>query len=129
MIEEDYVMRMIRDMVRVTLRLLGLDTENPYTPQERRLTSVGNNPGLSQRLQELVARGEIGQAEDLLFAELDFSNPEAFRVAADFYESLAALPDARLEACSYSREEVLDGLRDCAARFGIDRSLLDAFHL
>ncbi len=128
MITEDYILRMIRDMGLMICRLLGLKTETPYKPQQFRLQKAGDEPDLSERLKNLADQGEIDRAETLLFEELDFSEPEQFLLALSFYQYLSGFSDARLELCGFSREEILEGLKDCAEKFGVDKSLLDAFH-
>lgn len=127
MITEDYVLRMIQDMSRMIASLLGLETESPYRPEQSRIVRFGDEPGLPERIRQLADSGEINQAENLLFEELDFSDPGKASVALEFYRHLNTFSDARLETCGYSREEILEGLRDCAARFGVDKSLLSGF--
>ena len=128
MITEDYIIRMIRDMGRMVARLLHLETENPYISQEVQKLEFADQPPMAERLKQLADQGEINRAEDLLFEELDFSNPQDFPAALDFYEHLNGFSDTRLEACGYSREEIFEGLRDCAENFGVDKNLLEAFH-
>ncbi len=127
MVTEDYILRMIHDMGRMLARLAGLETENPYAPELRVEVRFGDGGGLSQQLKELADRGEINLAENRLFEELDFSDIHELSLALGFYEYLSEFSDARLELCGYSREEILEGLQDCAAKFGIDRELLTAF--
>lgn len=127
MFTEDYVLRMIHDIGRMIAHLLGLETENPYAPQQQKLVEFGDGSPLLERLKQLADQGEINLAENMLFEDLDFSDPRAFYTALGFYEYLSGFSDARLELGGYSREEILEGLRDCAAKFGVDKSLLDSF--
>lgn len=127
MITEDYILRMIRDMGRMLARLLGLKSDNPYAPQAYMPAESGDGARLLEQLKELADRGEINRAEDMLFEELDFSNAREFSTALAFYNYLNGFSDPRLELCGYSREEILEGLRDCAVKFGIDKTLLDTF--
>lgn len=125
MITEDYILRMIHDMGRMLARLLGLRSDNPYAPQTYMAAGSGDGAQLLERLRELADQGEINRAEDTLFEELDFSNPQEFATALAFYEYINSFSDPRLELCGYSREEIWEGLRDCAAEFGVDKALLD----
>lgn len=82
---------------------------------------------LWDELCRLCGLGEINRAENLLFEELDFSDESTFPIALGFYEHLNRFSDKELEAWDYSREEIFDGLRDCAEQYGVDPQLLEAF--
>ena len=72
-------------------------------------------------------RGELNAAENLLFEELDFSDPGTLPIALAFYEHLNRFTDQELEARDYSREEIFEGVKDCAEQYGVDPQLLEAF--
>lgn len=127
MITEDYILRMIRDMVKMAAHLAGLGTDPLSAPQLLEMHSVGKTPSLPEQLQSLADRGEINRAENLLFEELDFSDAKEFSAALAFYRYINEFSDEKLLAADYSREEILEGLRDCAVKFGIDDMLLDGF--
>ena len=63
--------------------------------------------------------GDIGGAEDLLFAESDPDDRRYLELAVDFYARLNDLTDAQLEAAGFGRDELEEGLRDMAGRFGV----------
>ena len=128
MLTEDYIIRMIPDMVRLLSKILGKQYEQPYGTYEASEIKHSSGLGFPECLYQLADQGEIGRAEDMLFEELDFSDIENLSIALNFYTYLNTFSDDRLEACSFSRDEVLDGLRDCAEEFGVDTALLDAFH-
>ena len=74
---------------------------------------------LHRRLLEKVNAGDIGGAEDLLFAESDPDDRRYLELAVDFYARLNDLTDAQLEAAGFGRDELEEGLRDMAGRFGV----------
>ena len=74
---------------------------------------------LHRRLLEKVNAGDIGGAEDLLFAESDPGDRRYLELAVDFYARLNDLTDAQLEAAGFGRDELEEGLRDMAGRFGV----------
>lgn len=127
MLTEDYIIRMIRDMGRLLARVLGRDL-----PELERLDTFweegtsGNSP-LLEELKNLCDRGEINQAENLLFEELDFSDPSTFPIALSFYQYLNRFSDKELETWDYSREEIFEGLKDCGEQYGVDSQLMNAF--
>ena len=88
---------------------------------------VGNLASTLEELKALCGRGEINAAENLLFEELDFSDPGTLPIALAFYEHLNRFSDQELEARDYSREEIFEGVKDCAEQYGVDPQLLEAF--
>lgn len=129
MITEDYILRMIRDMVRMIAHLTGVPTDPLTAPQFRESLPAGKLPPLLEQLVELADRGEINEAENRLFEELDFADPEQLSVALLFYRHINGFSEEKLLTADYSREEIAEGLKDCAERFGLDSALLDEFAL
>ena len=125
--QDDYVMRTISDLVKAIARLfLGKDNVDYDLPtNEADDTEMDNR---FRRLTALAEEGNINEAENLLFEELDFSDPGTLPIALAFYEHLNRFTDQELEARDYSREEIFEGLRDCAEQYGIDPQLAESFH-
>ena len=120
MITEDYIMRMIKDFTTMLLALAGKGRSNLYEAEEKLRVSLSDEPTLFQTLSSLIEKGEINKAENLLFDEVDFENPEDFILAVRFFDTLNEKDNDFLESHDYSREEILEGLRDIADKFGID---------
>lgn len=127
MLTEDYIVRMIRDMGRLLARVLGSDALEPETVETSSFLPSGDGLPLLEELKNMCGRGEINQAEDLLFERLDFSDPSTFPTALAFYQHLNEFSDKELEAWDYSREEIFQGLEDCAREYGVDPQLMEAF--
>ena len=70
------------------------------------------------QMRERVDRGEVNEAENLLFEKTDWSDLRFLEVALDFYDRLNGWSEEELAACGYSHEEVEEGLREVAGRFG-----------
>lgn len=107
MVKDDYIMRMIHEMIQAVLTLLlGRDTESkeeivlPETTQDQEF----------QKLIHLVNEGRINDAENQLWDLLDKDQARHFQMALLFYDHLNDLEDDVLEAADFSREEVADGL-------------------
>ncbi len=124
MITEDYILRMIQDMVRMLLRLTGQKTESPYSPEQLFRLNTEEIPPFPKRIQKLLEQEQFNEAENLLFEEIDFSDPRQLSTVLAFYQYLNGFSDDRLEAAGFPREEIQEGLRDCAVKFGIDEALL-----
>lgn len=129
MFEQDYVMRMIRDMTLVLLAIAGKKVSQSHTSEEQFILELEDKYPLLRELEDMVEAGKINEAENLLFDEIDFSDSDEFTTAVAFYAKLNQIPDDILEKHDFSHAEVLDGLQDCAKRFGVDNAILERFKI
>lgn len=114
--EKDYIMRMIKEMVRVLFSLafgkkfvsVELERENKY--------EVAGNP--LEDLMRMVDLGQINEAENLLLEDLDYNRKEEVMAAALFYQYLSEKDTEFLEKHDYSDEEVIFGLRQLMEKAG-----------
>ena len=103
--EQDYIMRMIKEVIRVlvtvalgkTYKQVELDAENKYEVS-------GDNVN---QWKKMIDNGEINEAENLLLDEMDYTSREAVEEAIWFYgyvsekgEFLYAVTAPGLEICS-----------------------------
>lgn len=121
MFTEDYLMNQIEGLSRMLARIFfqkgGSGTQDLFDEQDM----VSETGLLMHRLKKLLLAGEINQAENLLYEELDEHGDDQtyLAVALAFYKELAALDEAFLEAHDFSREEIEDGVAEVRRRFGI----------
>ena len=130
--QDDYVMRTISDLVRAIARLaLGKneinyalpDTEDKYSDTDR--IYQGHSSFQSRRhdrrdgMRDLVDAGEINEAENQLYENLDENDTEHLEMALTFYMYLNQLDDDTLFMANYSREEIVEGINSVSASFGI----------
>ena len=114
--EKDYIMRMIKEMVRVLFSLmLGKQYTQVELPGENRFLVSGKNLG---DLKEMADRGKINEAENLLLENLDYENKEEVAAAVLFYEYVGQMEEGFLKKNGYSLEEVYDGLMQIARNSG-----------
>lgn len=114
--EKDYIMRMIKEMVRVLFSLmLGKQYTQVELPGENRFSVSGKNLG---DLKEMADRGKINEAENLLLENLDYENKEEVTAAVLFYEYVGQMEEGFLKENGYSLEEVYDGLIQIARNSG-----------
>ena len=114
--EKDYIMRMIKEMVRVLFSLafgkkfvsVELERENKY--------EVAGNP--LEDLMRMVDLGQINEAENLLLEDLDYNRKEEVKAAALFYQYVSEKDTEFLEKHDYSDEEVIFGLRQLMEKAG-----------
>ena len=116
MFEQDYVMRMIKEIARVLAKIIfNADSE---TIEE----DLKEDKETQQKLTELfdmIDEGLINEAEDIIFEILEKGNKTDLQIALQFYSYLNDKSDLFLEKHNFSREEILSGLRDVMAQYGV----------
>lgn len=114
--EKDYIMRMIKEMVRVLFSLMfgkkyvsvKLERENKY--------QVSGNP--LENLMNMVDLGQINEAENMLLEDLDYGSKEEVMAAVLFYQYVGEKDTEFLEKHGYSDEEVVFGLKQILKNSG-----------
>lgn len=114
--EKDYIMRMIKEMVRVLFSLMfgkkyvsvELEGENKY--------QVSGNP--LENLMNMVDLGQINEAENMLLEDLDYGSKEEVMAAVLFYQYVGEKDTEFLEKHGYSDEEVVFGLKQILKNSG-----------
>ena len=117
MLTEDWMMRQVEALARSIAYLVFQKESTDYIPAG---TEAGRAMDeLHRRLLELVNAGDIGGAEDLLFETAEEGELGCLEVGVDFYARLNDLSDEQLRAGDFGRDEIQEGLRELAARFGV----------
>ena len=110
------------DQIEQMARVLGtvLFQKRPADIETVREDNTVNEAGLLHKtLESMLRRGEINEAENLLFERLGPSpTPEMLETGLWFYGELQSYGDDELEQAGFSREEILEGLRDLNALAG-----------
>ncbi len=122
MFEQDYLIRLIKDIVRLLARLV-LHKEMAYVelPGESVHTS---GQSFFKKLITLADNGQINEAENLLY-DIDTDDLKNYELALAFYAHINDYSDDYLELCNYTRQEIISGLQEISNQFGI--SLFDSF--
>lgn len=114
--EKDYIMRMIKEMVRVLFSLmLGKKYVSVELPDENKYNVSGK--GLDDFLR-MVDYGQINEAENMLLENLDYDSREENLAAIRFYQYIGEKDEDFLSKCNYSKEEALEGLKMLAEKAG-----------
>lgn len=124
--EKDYMMRMIREISRVLFSIIFGKKYTQVEPEHQSRFQVAGQP--LNELKDMVDRGEINEAENILLEDMDYSDHAEVAAAAAFYQYLGEKSDTFLAQNDYSREEILDGLNrlvDEAGFSGIVDMLVD----
>lgn len=114
--EKDYIMRMIKEMVRVLFSLVfgkkyvsvELEKENKYEVSGKKLKSF----------LDMIDLGKINEAENILLDNIDYTNKEEVMAAALFYQYLSEKDNEFLENNNYTKEEVLSGFKQLLIQSG-----------
>ena len=107
--EKDYIMRMIKEMVRVLFSLafgkkyvsVELEKENKYEVSGKNLKIFLN----------MIDLGQINEAENILLDSIDYTNKNEVMAVALFYQYLSEKDNKFLENNNYTKEEVLSGFK------------------
>lgn len=117
MFEQDYIMRLINEIVRAILKLLfGIDTASPTDE----LLKESEEKETLDNLCDLVDAGKISEAENLIYDLTETGEMAKLEIALLFYAYLNDKDDDFLEANDFSREEVKNGLTDIVSRYGLN---------
>lgn len=117
MVEQDYIMRIIHEMVRTLLKLLFHIDD--VKEQEMEFEDEGTQDTY-KRLQKLADSGGINDAENLLYEVLESKELEHLKLALVFYDYLNTKSSDYLEECGYSREEIAEGMKQAVKLYGYD---------
>lgn len=114
--EKDYIMRMIKEMVRVLFSLafgkkyvsVELEKENKYEISGKNLKNFIN----------MIDLGQINEAENILLDSIDYTNKNEVMAVALFYQYLSEKDNQFLENNNYTKEEVLSGFKQLLMKSG-----------
>ena len=117
MFELDYVMRLIKEMVRAILKLLfNIDTDSPSAE----LLEDAKEQQTLDELLDMVDNGFINEAENKIYEITEEGKKTDLEMALLFYSYLNDKSDEFLEAHNYGRDEIKAGLKDITVRYGVD---------
>lgn len=116
MFEQDYVMKLIKEMVRTILKLLfNIDTQSPT----EELLENKEEKELLKNLLDMIDNGNINEAENCLYDLISNQDSSSLKIALLFYSYLNNKTDEFLNANNFSREEIKLGLENLADSFGL----------
>ena len=119
--EKDYIMRMIKEMVRILFSLIygkkyvsvELEKENKYEVSGENLKSF----------LDMIDSGQINEAENILLDNIDYANNDEVMAAALFYQYLSEKDSVFLINNNYTKEEVLSGFKQLLVQSGYNNLL------
>lgn len=116
MFEQDYIMRMIRELIRGVLKIVfHIDTDDPTVE----LIKNERKQQTTEELLKMTDDGRINEAENRLFCLIEDGNAEDMKMALVFYAHLNEKDDEFLEEHDFGRDEIRAGLKDATEKTGI----------
>ena len=112
--EKDYIMRMIKEMVRVLFSLIfgkkyvSVELENKYEVSGKNL----------KNFLDMIDSGEINEAENILLDSIDYTDRNEVMAAALFYQYLSEKDSEFLKNNNYTKEEVMSGFKQLLMQSG-----------
>ena len=117
--EKDYIMRMIKEMVRVLFSLafgkkyVSVELENKYEVSGKNLKDF----------LHMIDSGKINEAENILLDSIDYTDRNEVMAAALFYQYLSEKDSEFLKNNNYTKEEVLSGFKQLLVQSGYNNLL------
>ena len=112
--EKDYIMRMIKEMVRVLFALMfgkkyvSVELENKYEVSGKNLKDF----------LYMIDSGKINEAENILLDSIDYTDRNEVMAAALFYQYLSEKDSEFLKNNNYTKEEVMSGFKQLLMQSG-----------
>lgn len=117
MFEQDYIMRMIKEMVRLLLKLLfNINTDSPTAE----LLENEHKQRILNNLTNMIDEGYINKAENELYSIIENGKKEDLEMVILFYSYLNNKEDDFLSEHDFSREEVKYGLKTVLSKYGFE---------
>ena len=117
MFEQDYIMRLIKEMIRTILKLLfNIDTETPTAE----LLENDEKEATLETLLNMVDEGSINKAEDKIFEIAAAGDKVNLEMILLFYSYLNDKSEEFLSENSFSRKEIQDDLKYVLSQYGLD---------
>lgn len=114
--EKDYIMRIIKEMVRVLFSLmLGKQYKSVELLEENKYEVSGK---ALEEFEKMVDTGLINEAENILLESIDYTKKEEVLAAILFYQYVSEKDNDFLATHNYSKEEALDGIKRLAQQQG-----------
>lgn len=115
MLKNDYILTQIEGLARAIAKIFfNKETVIYEVEEEGSFTDE-----LYMKLREMIDKGEINEAENILYEHMNTSDLRYLELVVDFYNRLNQLDETFLEEHDYGKDEILQGLKDVASHYGV----------
>ena len=115
MLKNDYILTQIEGLARAIAKIFFNKETVVYEVEEEETFT----DELYLRLREMIDKGEINEAENILYEHMNTADLRYLELMVDFYNRLNKLDEAFLEEHDYGKDEILQGLKDVASHYGV----------
>ena len=116
MFEQDYIIRLIKEMIRAILKFLfRIDTDNPI----KDLLEDKESQDTLEKLLDMIDNGNINEAENQIYDMTSDNNMANLEVALLFYSYLNDKDDEFLQKNDFCRDEIKSGIKELVSRYGL----------
>lgn len=123
MLQDDFILRQIREMVHAVMKMLFQVSASELTPE------VIEDSTARTTLENLIAltdEGKIDEAENQLYEMTCDGDRQNLEIGLLFYYNLNGKDDDFLKVHNFSREEIMTGIQDLADRYQLS-GIAEAF--
>ncbi|PWM46490.1 MAG: hypothetical protein DBX47_02355 [Clostridiales bacterium] len=112
MLKDDFIIKDTENILRYLSRLLfDEDLENVEIDYQEEVVST--EALFYSELKRMIAEKDINGAENALFEKIeDEPTDKILLVALKFYSDISRLKDPELNECNFTREEILEGVKE-----------------
>lgn len=122
MFEQDYIMRLIHQIVMFLMNLLFRrkeeDEEVHQQDRQGNLLLHGCKSEKYHSLIDMVQHGLVNEAENQLYENMDTADMEELKLALLFYDAVNELSNEELKQSSYTRQEIREGIAQVLEMYG-----------
>lgn len=120
--QDDWMMRQIEMMAKfvanVVFRKNASEVNYSLVGNISDTDTLTHTDTIYLKLMMLIKEGNYGEAEDLLFENIEYSD-KYIELATDFYKRLNGMSNEELEKGGFSRDEVYDGYIEIMSLLGV----------
>lgn len=116
MFEKDYIMRLVKQAVRMLLKLLfNIDTTVPI----QEVLEKAEEKQTTERLLKMADEGKINEAENELWEIIGDGDRRYLKTALIFYYHLSEMSESFLMENNYTPAEIKEGVESLVETYGI----------
>lgn len=112
MYENDYFERMIKTVINGLVSIFK-NKNSIENSIENDSVILKEDQLLEIMIKKYISEGQINKAEDMLFEAIEERrSPRNLELAVFFYETISKWDQEKLDKCSFSKEEIVEGLNE-----------------
>lgn len=121
MFEKDYLKRVIKGIGQMLIAIsIGKSAIESNIDEDKHTVAISEDDLLELMIKRYISDGKINEAENMLFeAIISRKSVKDLEIALYFYEEINKWDEHKLEKFNFSRQEVVEGLKDVKKLYGV----------